>query len=88
MGFHLQRRKKCFEILLKKYSKGHLGREKGFLNQDKNLLNVIDVMDGVMGGKNAQPQKNLNWRELVGAVIPSNLESSGSILAPTPGQSQ
>ena len=36
-GFHPQRRKKCFKILLRKYSKGHLGREKGFLNQDKNL---------------------------------------------------
>ena len=32
-----QRRKRCIKILLRKCSKGHLGREKGFLNQDKNL---------------------------------------------------
>ena len=36
-GVSSQRRKKCFEILLRMYSKGHLGRGKGFLNQDKNL---------------------------------------------------
>ena len=36
-GVSSQRRKRCFEILLRKYSKGHLGREKGFLNQGKNL---------------------------------------------------
>ena len=37
VGFHPQRRKKCFKIPLRKYSKGQPGREKGFLNQDKNL---------------------------------------------------
>ena len=32
--------------------------------------------------------ENLNWRELVGAVVPSTPNSSGSILALTPGRSQ
>ena len=36
-GFLPQRKKRCFEILLRKYSKGHLGREKGFLNQGRSL---------------------------------------------------
>ena len=40
------------------------------------------------GWKECPTLENLNWRELVGALVPSNLESSGSILAPTPGQSQ
>ena len=30
-------KKKCFEILLRKYSKDHPGKEKGFLGLDRNL---------------------------------------------------
>ena len=37
------------------------------------------------GWKECPTLENLNWEELVGAVVPSNPESSGSILAPTPG---
>ena len=36
-GVSSPRKKKYFKILLRKHSKGHLRREKGFLNQDKNL---------------------------------------------------
>ena len=36
-GAHLQRKKRCFKILLRKHSKGHLRREKGFLNQGRGL---------------------------------------------------
>ena len=35
-GVSSQRRKRCFEIL-RKYSKGQLGREKGFLSQGRSL---------------------------------------------------
>ena len=51
------KKKRCFETLLRKHSKGHLGRGKEFLNQGKGLQSVIDVMDGVMGGKSVQPWK-------------------------------
>ena len=37
--------------------------------------------------KQWQWQSNMNWRELVGAVVPSTPGSSGSTLALTPGQS-
>ena len=40
------------------------------------------------GWKECPPPENLNWRELVGAVVPSNLEGSGSIPTPTTGCSQ
>ena len=40
------------------------------------------------GWKECPTPENLNWRELVGAVVPSTARSSGSTLAPTPGQSQ
>ena len=40
------------------------------------------------GWKECPTLENLNWRELVGAVVPSTPGSSGSTLAPTPGQSQ
>ena len=36
-GVSSPRKKEVFQNSPKKYSKGHLGREKGFLNQDKNL---------------------------------------------------
>ena len=36
-GVSSPKKKRCFEILLRKYSKGHLRREKGFLNQGKSL---------------------------------------------------
>ena len=36
-GFHPQRRKKCFEILLRRHFKDHPGKEKGFLSLDRNL---------------------------------------------------
>ena len=35
-GVSSPKKKTCFEIL-RKYSKGHLGREKGFLNQGRSL---------------------------------------------------
>ena len=53
-GVSSPKKKEVFQNSPKKYSKGHLGRERGFLNQGKNLSSVIDMMDGVMGGKNVQ----------------------------------
>ena len=40
------------------------------------------------GWKECPTPENLNWRELVGAVVPSTPGSSGSTLPLTPGQSQ
>ena len=40
------------------------------------------------GWKECPTLENLNWRELLGAVVPLTPGSSGSTLAPTPGQSQ
>ena len=36
-GVSAPKKKEVFQILLRKYSKSHLGREKGFLDQGKNL---------------------------------------------------
>ena len=86
MGFHPQRRKKCFKILLRKYFKGHPGKRIPKPGQKPIKCYRCDGCGH--GWKECPTLENLNWRELVGAVVPSNPESSGSILAPTPGQSQ
>ena len=56
-GVSSPKKREVFWNSPKKHSKGHLGRGKGFLNQGKSLSSLIDVMDGVMGGKNALLQK-------------------------------
>ena len=88
MGFHPQRRKKCFKILLRKYSKCHLGREKGVPKPGQKPIKCYRCDGWGHGWKECPTLENLNRRELVGAVVLSNLESSGSNLAPTPGRSQ
>ena len=60
-GSHPQRRRKCLEIPLKRYFRDHLGKRGWFPNLGRNLLSVINVMDGVMVGGNAQL-----WKTLIG----------------------
>ena len=81
-------KERCFKILLKKHSKDHLGREKEFLNQGKSLSKCYRCDGWGHGWKECPNLENLNWRELVGAVVSSNPEGSGSILTPTSAYSQ
>ena len=53
-GVSSPKKREVFWNSPKKHSKGHLGREKEYLSQGKSLSSAIDVMDGVMGGKNVQ----------------------------------
>ena len=59
VGFHPQRRKKCFEIL-RKYSKNHPGMEKGFLNQDKKPIKCYRCDGWGHGWKESPTPENLN----------------------------
>ena len=65
-GVSSPKKKECFEILLRKYSKGDLGRERGFLNQDKKPIKCYRCDGWGHGWKECPTLENLNWRELVG----------------------
>ena len=88
MGFHPQRRKRCFEILLRNVFQGSPRKGKGVSKPGQKPIKCYRCDGWGHGWKECPTPENLNWRELVGAVVLLNLEGSGSIPTLTPGCSQ
>ena len=84
-GISPQRRKKCFKILLKKAFQGSPRKGKGVPKPGQKPIKCYRCDGWGHGWKECPTPENLNWRELVGAVVPSTPGSSGSTLAQTPG---
>ena len=87
-GVSSLKKKEMFRNSPKKVFQGSPRKGKGVPKPGQKPIKCYRC-DGWGHGWNECPTlENLNWRELVGAVVPSTPGSSGSILAPTPGQSQ
>ena len=87
-GVSSPKKKEVFQNSPKKVFQGSPRKGKGVPKPGQKTIKCYRCDRWGHGWKEYPTLENLNWKELVGAVIPSNLESSGSILAPTPGQSQ
>ena len=77
MGFHSQRRK-MFWNSPKKVFDGSPRKGKGVPKPGQKPIKCYRCDGWGHGWKECSTLENLNWRELVGAVVPSNLE----VLAP------
>ena len=76
---HLQRRKRCFEILLKKAFQGSPWKGKGISKPGQKPIKCYRCDGWGHGWKQCPTPETLKWRELVGAVVSSNRDSTGSI---------
>ena len=84
-GVSSPKKKEMFQNSPKKVFQGSPRKGKGVPKPGQKPIKCHRCDGWGHGWKECPTPENLNWRELVGAVVPSNLESSGSILAPTPG---
>ena len=87
-GVSSPKKKEMFQNSPKKVFQGSTRKGKGVPKPGQKPIKCYRCDGWGHGWKECSTPENLNWRELVVAVVPSNLESSGSILAPTIGQSQ
>ena len=87
-GVSSPKKKEVFQNSPKKEFQGSPWKGKGISKPRKKPMKCYRC-DGLgHGWKECPTPENLNWRELVGAVVPSNLEGSGSIPTLTSGHSQ
>ena len=87
-GVSSPKKKEMFQNSPKKVFQGSPRKAKGAPKPRQKAIKCYRCDGWGHGWKECPTSENVNWRELVGAVVPSNPESSGFILAPTPGQSQ
>ena len=87
-GVSSPKKKEVFQNSPKKVFQGSPQKGKGISKPEQKPIKCSRC-DGWGHGWNECPTlENLNWRELVGDVVPSNMEGSGSIPTPTSGCSQ
>ena len=87
-GVSSPKKKEVFWNSPKKILQGLPRKGKGVSKPGQKPIKCYWCDEWGHGWKECSTPENMNWRELVGAVVPSNPESSGSIPTPTPGQSQ
>ena len=87
-GVSSQKKKEVFQNSPKKVFQGSPRKGKGVPKPGQKPIKCYRCDGWGHGWKECPTLKNLNCKELGGAVVPSNPLSSGSILALTPGQSQ
>ena len=82
------KKKEAFHNSPKKTFQGSPLKGKGIFRPGQKPIKCYRC-DGLgHGWKECPTPENLNWRELVGAVVSSNLESTGSNPTPNPGHRQ
>ena len=84
-GVSCPKKKEMFQNSLKKVFQGSPRKGKGVPKPGQKPIKCYRCDGWGHGWKECPTLENLNWRKLVGAVVPSNPESFGSLLAPTPG---
>ena len=87
-GVSSPKKKEVFQNSPKKVFQGSPRKGKGISKPGKRPIKCYRCDGWGHGWKECPTLENLNWRELVGAVVPSTLEGSGSIPTLTPGYSQ
>ena len=79
------KKKEVFQNSPKKTFQGSPQKGKGNSQPGQRPIKCFRCDGWGHGWKECPTLENLNWRELVGAVVSSNLESIGSIPTPNPG---
>ena len=87
-GVSSPKKKEVFQNSPKKVFQGSPRKGKEISKQGQKPIKCYRCDGYGHGWKECPTLENLNLRELVGAVVPSNPEGSGSILTLTPGCSQ
>ena len=87
-GVSSPKKKEVFQNSHKKVFQGSPQKGKGISKPGQKPIKCYRCDGWGHGWKECPTPENLNWRELVGAVVPSNPEGSGSIPTLTPGCSQ
>ena len=87
-GISSPKKKEMFQNSPKKVFQGSPRKGKGVPRSRQKPIKCYRCDGWGHGWKGCPTQENLNWRELLGAVVTSTPGSSGSTLVPTPGQSQ
>ena len=87
-GVSSPKKKEMFQNSPKKVFQGSPRKGKGVPKPGQKHIKCYRCDGWGHGWKECPTLENLNWRELVGAVVSSTLGSSGSNVVPTPGQSQ
>ena len=87
-GVSSRKKKEVFPNSPKKVFQGSPWKGKGISKPGQKPIKCYRSDGWGHGWKECPTPENLNWRELVGAVVPSNPEGSASILTPTSGCSQ
>ena len=82
------KKKEVFQNSPKKVFQGSSRKGKGISKPEQKPIKCYRCDGWGHGWKECPTLENLNWRELVGAVVPSNPECCGSIPTPTPVCSQ
>ena len=84
-GILFPKKKEMFQNSPKKAFQGSPRKGKGVPKSGQKPIKCYRYDGWGHGWKECPTLENLNWRELVGAVVPSTPGSSGSTLALTPG---
>ena len=84
-GVSSPKKKEMFQNSPKKVFQGSPRKGKGVPKPGQKPIKCYRCNGWGHGWKECPTLENLNWRELVGTVVPSNLEGSGSIPTLTPG---
>ena len=87
-GVSSSKKKEVFQNSPKKVFQGSPRKEKGISKPGQKPIKYYRCNGWGHGWKECPTLENLNWRDLVGAVVLSNPEGSGSIPTLTPGSSQ
>ena len=82
------KKKEVFQNSPKKTIQGSPWKGKGISKLGQRPIKCYRCDGWSHGWKECATPENLNWRELVGAVVSSNLESTGSTPTPNPGHRQ
>ena len=84
-GISSPKKKEMFQNSPKKAFQGSPRKGKGVPKSGQKPIKCYRCDGWGHGWKECPTPENLNWREVVGAVVPLTPGNSGSTLAPTPG---
>ena len=87
-GVQSPKKKEVFRGSPKKAFPGSLQKGKGISKPGQKPIKCYRCDGWGHRGKECLTPENLKWRELVGAVVSSNLENTGSTPTPNPGHRQ